>query len=77
MAHQRSQQRHQPWQGGLPLMIVHQHEAAEFGTKMAIDPLGHRCQDRASIRCDPAFAPVTGRAHRNREVLNQKWLMPL
>src|ERR1700689_1316359 len=58
-------------------MIVHQHEAAEFGTEMAIDPLGQRWQDRTSIRRAPAFAPITGRAYRNRQVLNQKWLMPL
>ena len=64
-------------QGGLPLMILHQHEAAEFGTEMTIDPFWQRCQDGASIRRDPAFAPVTDRAYRNRQVLNQEWLMAL
>lgn len=64
---QRSQRRHQPGRGRLTLMIVHQHEAAEFATEMTIDPLGQRCQDRASIRCDPAFATVTGRAYRNHQ----------
>ena len=58
----RTQQRHQPRQCGLPLMILHQHEAAEFGTEMTIDPFWQRCQDGASIRRDPAFALVTGRA---------------
>ena len=37
----RLQQRHQPGQCRLPLMIVHQHEATEFGTEMAIDPAGN------------------------------------
>src|SRR5580704_7736263 len=58
-------------------MIMHQHEAAEFGTEMTNDAFGQRYQNHASIRCHPAFAPVTGRAYRNRQVLNQKWLMSL
>ena len=30
---------------------------------MTIDALGQRCQDRMSVRRDPAFAPVTDRAY--------------
>ena len=58
-------------------MVLHQHEAAQFRTKMAFDPLRQWGQDRPAIRRDPAFALVTGRADRNHEVLHQKGLVPL
>src|SRR5450432_1398366 len=58
-------------------MILHQHEAMEFGTKMSRDPLGHRGQDRSAVGRDPAFALITGRAHRNHKVLNQERLIAL
>ena len=73
----RLQQRHQPGQRRLPLMILHQHEAAEFGAEMAIDPLRQRGQDGASVRRDPAFALVKCGAGRNHQVLHQKRLVAL
>src|SRR5690242_14498853 len=39
-------------------MIVHQHEAAEFGAEMAIGPRRQGRQDRAPIRRDPALTRV-------------------
>src|ERR1700733_1062941 len=44
---------------------------------MAIDSRWQWGQDRASIRLNPAFAPITGRARRNHEVLHQKGLIAL
>ena len=44
---------------------------------MTINPLWQRCQDAASIGCHPPLALVTGRAHRNHEILNQKRLVTL
>src|ERR1019366_5815008 len=58
-------------------MVLHQHEAAEFGAKMAFDSLRQRCQDRPSIRRDPALPLVTGRAYRDHQILHQKRLMAL
>ena len=39
---------------------------------MTFDPLRQRGQDRSPVWRDPAFALVTGRTHRNHEVLDQK-----
>jgi len=61
----------------LPLMVLHQHEAAQFGSEVAVDPLWQRSQDRPAIGRDPAFALVTDRVHRNHEVLHQKGFMTL
>src|ERR1019366_843970 len=58
-------------------MILHQHEAAQFRTKMAFDSLRQRGQDRPAVGRDPALALVTDRAYRNHEVLHQKGLVTL
>ena len=47
------------------------------GPLFAAQPLRQRGQDRSSIGCDPAFALITGRAHRNHQVLHQKPLITL
>ena len=44
---------------------------------MAVDPHRQRRQDRPPVGRDPALALVTGRAHRNHEVLHQKRLVSL
>src|ERR1700733_15289122 len=44
---------------------------------MTVDPLGQCSQDRPTVGRNPALALVTGRAHRNHQVLYQKGLMPL
>src|SRR4051794_14660802 len=56
-------------------MVVHQHEAAQFGTKMAIDPRRQRGQDGASIRRDPTLALIAGGTGRNYQILHQKRLV--
>src|ERR1022692_4054269 len=58
-------------------MVLHLHETAEFRSEMALDYFWQWGQDRSTIGCGPAFAPVTGRAYRNHEVLHQKGLVPL
>ncbi len=58
-------------------MVLHQHEAAQFWSEVAFDPVWQWGQYRAAIGRDPAFALVTGRLHRNHQVLHQKGLVPL
>src|SRR3954451_25063670 len=58
-------------------MIMHQHEAAQFRAKMAINPFRQRRQDGASIRRNPAFALITGGIGRNHQVLHEKGFMAL
>src|SRR5580698_2795271 len=58
-------------------MVLHQHEAAKFGTEMAIDPIRQRRQDGAPVRRDPTLALVTDRTGGNDEILYQKRLMTL
>src|SRR4249920_2952922 len=58
-------------------MVLHQHKAAQFGSEVAFNPLWQRSQDRPAIGRDPAFALVTGRVHRNHEVLHQKGFITL
>src|SRR5450631_4366175 len=58
-------------------MVLHQNEAAKFRAEMPFDPLRQRRQDRSSIWRHPAFALVTGRAHGNHQILNQKRLVSL
>ena len=58
-------------------MVLHQHEAAEFRTEMAFNPVWQWCQDRPSVRRYPTFALVTGRAYRNHQVLHQKGFVTL
>src|SRR5208337_1318821 len=58
-------------------MVLHQHEAAEFRSEMAFDPLWQWGQDRPPVRRDPAFALVTGRAYRNHQVLHQEGFVTL
>jgi hypothetical protein len=69
------QQRHQPRQCRLPLMIVHQHEAAQVRTEMAIDPRRQGGQDRLAIRRDPALAQIARRPGRNHQLLHEKGLV--
>ena len=56
-------------------MVLHQHEATQFRTEMAFDPLRQWSQDRPAVRRYPAFSQVTGRLRRNHEILNQKRFM--
>jgi hypothetical protein len=56
----------------LPLMVLHQHEAAEFRTEMAFNPDWQWSQHRPPVRRYPAFSLVTGRTYRNHQVLHQK-----
>ena len=54
-------------------MVLHQHEAAQFWSESGLfDPVWQWGQYRAAIGRDPAFALVTGRLHRNHQVLHQK-----
>ena len=73
----RSQQHQQPRQRRLALMVVHQHEAAQFGAEMPGDPRRQRRQDRHPVRRDPTLALVAGRAHRDHQILHQKRLVAL
>src|SRR5271165_1916366 len=58
-------------------MVLHQHEAAQFRSEVAVDSLRQRGQDRPPVGRDPAFALVADRTHRNHEVLHQKGLVAL
>src|SRR5471030_2118841 len=58
-------------------MILHQHEAVEFQPEMTFDPPWQWCQDRPPVGRHPAFVRVTGRTHRNQEVLHQKGFVSL
>src|ERR1700679_1801735 len=58
-------------------MVLHQHEAAQFGSEMAFDPLWQRSQYRPALGRDPTFALILGRAYRNHEVLDQKGFITL
>ena len=58
-------------------MVLHQHEAAQLRSEVAFDPLWQLSEDRPAIGRDPAFALVTGRVHRNHEVLHQKGFITL
>ena len=42
---------------------------------MSLNPLWQCGQDRLAVGGNPPFAAVTGGAHRNRQVLNQKGLI--
>jgi hypothetical protein len=56
-AAERAQQGCRTGQGLLTLMILHQHEAARFGSEMHLDPLGQQ-------RHDDAVSGVTLRSRR-------------
>jgi len=58
----RLQQRDQTLDRHLPLMILHQHEAAQVRAEVTTDPAGQRRHDRLAIRRQPALAPVVHRA---------------
>src|SRR5208282_51710 len=68
----RSQKRQQPGHRRLTLVVLHQHEAAQFRSEMAFDPLRQGSQHRPAVRHYPALAQVTGRLRRNHKILDQK-----
>ena len=49
----------QTGQRGLPLMILHQHEAARVGSEVPLGTLGPRRDDRLAVGCQPALTAVT------------------
>jgi len=63
----RMQQRRQAGQGGLALMILHQHEAAQVGAEMSVGSLGRRCHDRLAGGCRPPLAAVANGMYRQHK----------
>ena len=54
----------------LALVILHQHEAPQFGTEVAADAAGQRGDNHLAIGRQPALAPVMQRAGADRQVLH-------
>ncbi|MBV1796447.1 hypothetical protein [Siccirubricoccus sp. G192] len=73
----RPQLRHQPRHGGLPLMVLGEHVAPEFGAEMAIHPARQARNDQPPLRRQPALAPVAHRLRPHDEVLHQEVLVAL
>jgi hypothetical protein len=59
----------------LTLVVLHQHEAAQFRSEMACGPLRQWSQDRPPVRRYPALAQVAGRLRRDHQILNHKWFV--
>jgi hypothetical protein len=56
-------------------VVLHQHEAAQFRTEMAVDPLRQWGQDCPPLRRYPAFSQRTDCLRRNHQILDQKRFM--
>lgn len=67
----------QPLHRHLPLVMQHQHEAAQFRAEMAHHPRRQRREDRSPLRCHPPLPPVADRPRLQNQILNQKALIPL
>ena len=66
------QLRHQARHRDLPLMILGQHKAAQFGPKVTINPARRRHHDQVPLRCQPALPAIADTADPQDQVLNDE-----
>src|SRR3954454_13558999 len=66
------QLRHQARKSDLPLMVLGQHKAAQFGPEVAIDPARQRRHDQLPVRRQPALPAIADAAGPQDQVLNDE-----
>ena len=71
------QQRHQTLDRHLPLVILHQHEAAQLRPKMTADAAGQRRHDRLAIGCQPTLPAIAHHPRGEHQVLHLVRLVAL
>src|SRR5271169_4573466 len=67
-----AQQRHQTWHRRLPLMILGEHEAAQFRPEVTIDAGRQRRRHHAAIRRLPAFAAEIHNMRTDHQILHHE-----
>src|ERR1700692_2310723 len=67
-----AQQRHQTWHRRLPLMILGEHEAAQFRPEVTIDAGRQRRRHHAAIRRLPAFAAGIHNMRTDHQILHHE-----
>ena len=67
-----SQQRDQSRRGDLSLMMLGEHEAAQFRSEMAIDACRQGRDHRLAVRGLPAFPAKIGDVRADHQILNQE-----
>ena len=72
----RLQQRHQPRHGHLPLVVLHQHEAAQLRPEVPPDIRRQGRDHRPTIRGHPTLAPIADHPHTQLEILHHEILIP-
>ena len=74
---ERAQQRQQPRDRDLPLMILGEHEAAQFRAKMPVDAGRQRRRCGRAVRRLPALATEIHHMRTDHQVLHHKIRVPL
>jgi hypothetical protein len=69
---ERPQQRQQPRHRDLPLMILGQHEAAQFWPKVSADASRQWRRHHLAVRPLPALAPEIHHMRTDHQVLHDK-----
>ena len=73
----RMQLRRQPGDGHLALMVLGQHEAAQFGAEMAFDAAWQRRDDRAPVRRQPTLPAIAHDMRAKHDVVDDEVLVAL
>src|SRR5205814_8750570 len=63
--------------GHLPLVMLDEHEAGQFGAEMAADTAGLRSDQRATVRGLPTFPAIAHDMRANDEVLDDEVFIAL
>ena len=66
---------HQPLHRHLALVVLHQHEAAQFRAKMAGYPGRQRGNHGGALRCHPALAAVADHLRAQHQLLHHEGLI--
>ncbi len=74
---QALQQRRDPVNRHLTLVMLEQNEAHQLGTEMAAQASRQRRYDQLALRCQPAFPPIADHPGFNLQVLDHEVVIPL